>query len=215
MSDYPARSDLTGEVRMRVPLPLLIPLGAFAFIAVVAVGFSRVLLSLPKEAATVVALAVAANILAACAFAALRPRMARLSLIELLLVVSYPLIIGIVIARVGFGGTEGGPHTPSPAPPGGVTTELSASGNAFDKSTITLAAGQEAEIEFSNEDTVEHNLAIYESQEAGEAQEDAIFDGELIAGGESTEYTFEPPPDGEYYFQCDVHPGMNGTVTVE
>jgi hypothetical protein len=44
-----ARSDpLVGEVRFRVPLPILIPVAAVAVIAIVTIGLSRVLLAIPK-----------------------------------------------------------------------------------------------------------------------------------------------------------------------
>src|SRR3712207_8966236 len=55
----------------------VVPLAAVAVIAILAFGFSRVLLTVPPEAATVVAIATAANILIGGAFVALRPRLHR------------------------------------------------------------------------------------------------------------------------------------------
>src|SRR4051812_12093863 len=98
MSQHPGDEPLVGEVRVRVPLPIVIPAMALLVIAIFTIVFSRVLLSIPHEAATIVAVAVAANILGACAFIALRPRAGAGTLIELAAVVVYPLIIGIAIA---------------------------------------------------------------------------------------------------------------------
>ncbi len=33
-----------------------------------------------------------------------------------------------------------------------------------------------------------------------------------MTGPATAEYAVPPLPAGEYYFQCDVHPTMNGTV---
>lgn len=211
------RPDLMGEMRVRVPLHVVIPLSALALIAIVAIGMSRVLLAVPKEAATIVALAMAANILAGCAYYAMRPNLGRASLVELIVVVAYPLLIGVAIMQLDFGAeaaeTHGGAGN---APAAGATTSIVAAGVAFDLDTINLTAGEQVSLEFQNNDAgTLHNVAIYENEAAGRAQEDALFDGENISGPSTTIYEFEAPPAGEYYFQCDVHPGMNGTVVVE
>ncbi len=40
--------------------------------------------------------------------------------------------------------------------------------------------------------------------------------GEIITGPAETTYTFTAPSEpGTYYFQCDVHPSMNGDFIVE
>lgn len=205
-------TGLTHEVRFRVPLPIVIPLGALAVIALIAVGMSRILLSVPKEVSVVIAIAIATNILIACAFIALRPESARLSWAELSIVALYPLIIGIVIAQLGLGGGHStGEAEPGEPPAAAGSGEVTAANVQFNTDTIELEAGAEAEITFVNDDTVEHNIAIYES----DAAEQDIFVGDVIPGGQETTYTFAGPEAGEYYFQCDVHPAMNGTVTVE
>lgn len=211
------RPDLMGEMRLRVPLPLVIPLVSLAVIAAVAIGMSRVLLALPKEGATVVALAVAANILAGCAYYAVRPRLGRASMAELLIVAAYPLVIGIAITQVNFGSEAAETHGGAgDAPAGGATTAIVASGVQFDIDTINLAANEDVQLEFQNNDAgTVHNVAIYENEKDAQAQENAIFDGAEITGPTSTIYEFTAPAAGEYYFHCDVHPGMNGTVVVE
>jgi plastocyanin len=84
---------------------------------------------------------------------------------------------------------------------------------AFATDAIELPADEEATLEFTNADasSVQHNVAIYKDDSAKKI----LFQGEVIPGGQSISYDIPPLKKGEYYFQCDVHPGMNGTVTVE
>jgi plastocyanin len=217
MNSSPPRTDpLIGEVRFRVPLPVLIPLAAVIAIALITIGFSRVLLALPKEAATVVALVTAANVLGAFAVIALRPRMSQASLVELAVVVLYPVIIGIAIAQLGVGEEGEAAAETAPAPPQAAAAEgtVVAENVQFNTDTIELQAGEEASIPFENADSVQHNIAIYETPQDAQAQQNAIFDGDEITASETT-YQFPAPPKGEYVFQCDVHPAMSGQVIVQ
>jgi plastocyanin len=81
---------------------------------------------------------------------------------------------------------------------------------AFDQDTITVAAGSAWSLQLVNQDVAPHNLAIYVNESAGES----LFVGELISET-TTVYqvpAFEP---GTYFFRCDLHPEMNGTLVVE
>jgi plastocyanin len=205
-----ADTGLTQEVRFHLPLPIVIPLGALLVIALGTFGFSRILLNVPKEVAVIIALAVAANLLGALAFIALRPETARAFWAELFIVATYPIVIGAVLAMIGLGtghATEDGGTGGEPAAPAAGT--VSAEGVQFDTAEISLAAGEEEEITFNNADTVEHNISIYE-EEGGKN----LFTGDIIPGGQETTYSVPALDKGEYYFQCDVHPAMNGTVKV-
>lgn len=209
---------LTGEVRFTVPLPILIPLGAVAFIALATIGFSRVLLAIPPEAATAIALATSINVLLACAVVALRPRLSQTAMAELAIVVIYPVLIGVAIAALGIGEAEeegaAAAAEPKAAPSGPISSgdTLVASDLQFSTDEIRLQAGEEATIEFDNQDDVQHNLAIYEDDSA---QQD-IFVGDYVTGA-STTYEFGAPEDpGTYFFRCDAHPtDMIGEVTVQ
>jgi plastocyanin len=210
---------LVGEVRFRVPLPIVIPVVALAVIAVFVIGFAWVLLSIPAEAATVIAIAMAANVLGVCAYLALRPKVSSTTVFELIAILIYPLLIGVVIANTGFGEEEhaaegaGTATTEGGAAAGGGTVVV-AENTAFDVSELEIKAEADNTITLDNKDSgIDHNLSIYEDQEAGLALEGAIFEGEIITGPATTDYTFQGPAKGEYYFQCDVHPNMNGTVT--
>lgn len=210
-----SRPDLTAGMRVRVPLIIAIPIGAVVVIGAAAFGFSRILLSLAPEAATAVALMTAANVLIACAIVANKPRFDSVTLAELFVVMTYPIVIGIVLAQIGFGGGAHGAAAEAehgaPAAAGSEPS-LSAAGVAFDTKELTLTADEETTIPFDNEDSVPHNLAIYTDDSASKD----LFVGAEVAAGGSTDYEIPALEKGEYFFRCDLHPtSMVGTVQVE
>ena len=205
-----ATDPLTGEVRIRVPLPLLIPLSAVVVIAALAIGFAAVLLAIPSEAATVVAIAMALNILGACAVIALRPDLGRSAYAELAIVVLYPVLIGAVLSQVNLGaGDHGGAG--GGAVPAGFTQTVTAEGSQFDTDTIRVPAGEPYDLEFVNNDPIQHNIVVFAGSDASGEQ---LFRGDLISGG-STTYSLPALDPGEYFFHCEVHPGMQGTLVAE
>jgi plastocyanin len=212
MSQHAPETPMSSEVRFKVPLPFVIPFGALIIIGLISVGMSRILLSVPKEVAVIIAIAIASNVLIACAVIASRPDTARRTWPELMMVFLYPIFIGIFLTQLNLGtghsaGEEGGAHEEAG---GAAANSVSAEGVQFNTDELTLSAGEETELEFSNADSVQHNISIYES-EGGEA----LFEGEIIGAAAETTYSVPALDKGEYYFQCDVHPGMNGTVVVE
>ena len=81
---------------------------------------------------------------------------------------------------------------------------------AFDANVIEAPAGEAFTISFTNNDSAPHNVSVY-TEEGGEV----IVEGEVIDPGASTEVQVEALDAGEYYFVCDIHPDMNGSVVVE
>jgi plastocyanin len=213
-----SQQELSEEVRFRVPLPVIVPVVSLVLIALVTVGLSRILLSVPKEVSVIIAIAVASNVLIAASFIANRPESARNAWAELLIVFTYPLVIGFVLTQLNLGGDthaaaeEGGAHGEAEAAAGGAGLNISAVDLQFSSDEIVLPAGEEAELSFANEDasSIQHNVAIYEEEGGAD-----LFIGEVIPGGQTTTYSVPALDKGEFYFQCDVHPGMKGTVTVE
>ncbi len=211
---------MSREVRNRVLLGVGIPLGAFLFLAALILAFSRILLAVPEQLAPWVALLFATNILVGCALAA-TIRGTR----------GFGFLVAVVVLTFVGGGVAGavlgerpveslveeeaaGPPPPGDMPPDEETpaaegaVHISAQGIAFDTSEIALPAQGEAAIAFENRDPgTPHNVAVYT-----EAGGDPIFQGEIITGPDSIEYRFPAPDPGSYYFQCDVHPQMNGSV---
>lgn len=99
----------------------------------------------------------------------------------------------------GEGGGGGGPIT------------VVAQNLAFDTDTIELPADAPSTITLDNQEPdVPHNIAIY----ADDSLAESLFVGDLVTGPATIDYEVPPLPTGEYYFQCDVHPDMNGSVVV-
>lgn len=213
-----SQRELSEEVRFRVPLPIIVPVVSLVLIGAVTFGLSRILLSVPKEVSVIVAIAVAANVLIAASFIANRPESARNAWAELLIVFTYPLLIGFVLTQLNLGGEthavaeEAGAQGEAEEAAGGAGLNISAIDLQFNTENLVLPAQEEAEIAFANEDasSIQHNVAIYEEEGGAD-----LFVGEVIPGGQSTTYSVPAFDKGEFYFQCDVHPGMNGSVTVE
>jgi cytochrome c oxidase subunit II len=101
-------------------------------------------------------------------------------------------------------------ETPQPSvPAGGSVLQLSADNIAFNTKELETTAGQPFTIEFSNDEALAHNVAIYKGDEG-------LFHGEVFTGPGKKSYVVDALPPGEYTFICDVHPqpSMTGTLTV-
>jgi plastocyanin len=187
-------------------MPLGIPVvGLFAIFSLM-FFMSRILLAVPEQASTFVALAVAVVIMTFGSFIALKPSISSRVVMAGLVIGGLVLIGGgITAAAVGQRKVEEhGPHEQ--------TVTVIAKAVAFNQKELMLHSGAEADIKFENQDTVPHNIAIY----ATEAHTGpALFQGPVIVGGETADYHFPAPPPGTYYFRCDIHPTvMTGKVTV-
>jgi len=112
--------------------------------------------------------------------------------------------------------TSGPTEQPTTAP-SAQTVEISAVPRMkFDKDTITVKAGSEVTLRFTNDDTgVPHNWAAYTDSTASVLIPGATTD--VCSGPCQEEITFTAPSEpGEYFFRCDIHPAtMTGTLVVE
>lgn len=126
-----------------------------------------------------------------------------------------PLVVALALVACGGGDDNGDPT--GPADPGrtatveGGSVDVTADDIAFDVDTIEAPAGEAFTIVFTNAEGVPHNIAIHTEQ----GGEDVMM-GDVITGPDATiEYEVPALEPGEYYFECTVHPNMNGTIVVE
>ncbi|MCS7276046.1 MAG: cupredoxin domain-containing protein, partial [Dehalococcoidia bacterium] len=88
---------------------------------------------------------------------------------------------------------------------------LVARNNAFDRKSLTAFAGRPVAIALDNRDAgVPHNVSLYRDKDFRQP----VFGGELFSGPGSKTYELGVLERGTYYFRCDVHPDMRGTLTV-
>jgi plastocyanin len=129
--------------------------------------------------------------------------------------VSCALMLGLVLAACSSttssqpaassgGGTGGGTVT---VENGAVT--ITAANLEFDANVIQAAAGEDFTITLMNDDSAPHNLSIY-TEEGG----DTIVTGTTVEAGQSVTIEVSALEAGTYFFQCDIHPEMNGSVEV-
>jgi len=112
--------------------------------------------------------------------------------------------------------------TGTPAPmattaPAAQTVEIAAVPRIkFDKDTITVKAGSQVTLKFTNNDTgVPHNWSAYTDSTASTPIPGAKTD--TCTGPCEKEITFTAPDQpGDYFFRCDIHPtAMTGTLVVQ
>lgn len=91
--------------------------------------------------------------------------------------------------------------TPSDAPAGG-EVEVKMEGIAYNPQTITVRPG--TRITWVNEDDVLHDVVSTDGER---------IESELFPKGET--FSFTPTRTGSIHYVCTIHPGMEGSITVE
>jgi plastocyanin len=131
----------------------------------------------------------------------------------------HPTMSGTVVVK---GGGGGGPPPPTATPGGGGgggggeggtanPSTVAAQGLVFDTDQIALPPDAPSTLHFENKDAgVSHNIAIYTDSSLGTN----LFRGQIVIGPASIDYSIPALKPGTYYFHCDVHPNMQGSVTV-
>jgi plastocyanin len=113
------------------------------------------------------------------------------------------------------GATEAPPagqETEAPGNTSGDQLEITAVDIEFDTDQLTVPADQAFKITLRNDDPTVHNISIYEGDSA---EGKLILEGQDAGAEAIVEESVEPLPKGAYFFQCDYHPAMNGTLTAE
>ncbi len=204
------------DVRDRLVLPILIPIGLLALIAVFAAGFGMLLLFNPMAVSLMIAIVASLGIIVAAALATSQAEGDLTPAKRGLIVFGgvTPIVIGALVA------TDVMPTTSEKVvqrecefcvPEDAV--RLVARNIEFDQAFVQLPAEDEVSILFVNEDAgIPHNVALYPEDASGEPILSApVFIGDTFNGVEQEVYTFQAPEEpGTYFFRCDVHPQMQG-----
>lgn len=197
------------ELRERVLIPLAVPLVALAVIVVIVLNFSRVLLALEGDVATMVAIVTASAVLFGCAWFSSRGEARSAANVGVLAVAGMLLVFsGLTgMAKINEEKTELAADKPPPLPPGPPAATIHGFDLGFTEKTATIPAGG-AKIAYINDGTLQHTLLF--DNVGG-------FKLSVASKGAKAEGIVKLEP-GTYTYYCDVpghRPGgMEGTMTV-
>jgi plastocyanin len=117
-----------------------------------------------------------------------------------------PVFLALLGAALTLAACGGGATPPPSFPPGAIV--ITAENRTFSTDELVVPAGQKFPLVLVNKDSDAHNIAIRTKQG---------FDGDVVFRHDpvtATTVVLEagPIPAGTYYFICEVHPNMTGTV---
>jgi plastocyanin len=111
-----------------------------------------------------------------------------------------------VLALVGAA-CSGGGSAASVSPPAASDVTIDAKGLAFVEKEVMVPAGRPFAMFFRNLDDAPHNVAIYSDSSLAKS----LFVGETITDATKL-YTVPALEPGTYFFRCDLHPAMTGSL---
>ena len=100
-----------------------------------------------------------------------------------------------------------------PAPSGPVDANgptIVAKDMAFSPSTVEVKAGTNFTLHFDNQESAPHNVAIYSDSSAAQK----ISVGEIVSSAKKDQVV-PALAAGTYFFRCDVHTNMTGTIVAK
>jgi hypothetical protein len=86
--------------------------------------------------------------------------------------------------------------------------------NEFDTDCVEGPADRKFRIYLENRDGDPHNISIYSADPAQDKNAEQLYRGKPIKGPGQEEYAIDEMEPGEYFFQDDKVPGMNGTLHI-
>ena len=111
-------------------------------------------------------------------------------------------------------GTAAANATPTPPASGGPTSAaivVVAKDLSFATPQLTVPAGKAFELTFDNQDGAPHNVAIYTDSSASTK----VSVGEIFSGPGQRTQSVPALTAGTYFFRCDVHQDMTGTIVAD
>ena len=124
------------------------------------------------------------------------------------LFLSLGLVVLAAITVACSGAAADNPASAGPVDPNAPV--ITAQNMAFSPATLDVTANKAFSLTFDNKDGAPHNVAIYTDSSAGTA----ISVGQVITSSKGDQVVPALKP-GSYFFRCDVHHDMTGTITAK
>jgi plastocyanin len=119
-------------------------------------------------------------------------------------------LLVLAVVSIACSSASGANTTPSTGPVDPNAPVVVAQNNAFSPATVTIKSGKAVSLTFDNNDAAPHNVAIYKDSSASEK----VSIGEIISSSSATQQV-PALEKGQYFFRCDVHHEMTGTIVVD
>ena len=116
----------------------------------------------------------------------------------------------VALAAAACSSTNAGGPTAPAAPADPNAPVVVAKDMQFATKDVQVPAGKAFQLSFTNNDGAPHNVAIYTDSSASTN----LFRGEIFSSATKVEQV-PALAAGTYFFRCDVHPDMQGTITAK
>jgi plastocyanin len=123
-------------------------------------------------------------------------------------------LLSLAAVLAACSGASANPGTASPSPsnaPTGDVVTVTANDMTFTETEITVPAGKAFDLVFDNQEGAPHNVAIYTDSSAATK----VSVGEIFSGPAQKTQSVRALDAGTYFFRCDVHPDMQGSIVAE
>jgi plastocyanin len=118
-------------------------------------------------------------------------------------------LVALAAVLAACSGTSAAP-TPAPSVDPDAL-QISSKDLKFSTDKLVAPAGEAFQIVYDNQESAPHNVAIYADQ--GHSQK--VLVEEPFSGPKVVTYSVPALDAGTYYFRCDLHTNMTGTIEVK
>ena len=117
----------------------------------------------------------------------------------------------VALAAAACAPTNAAPGTPAPTVAVDADSPtVVAKDMKFQTPEVSAPAGKAFAMTFENQDSQPHNVSIYTDSSASQR----LYEGEIFSSG-SRVYQVPALAAGTYFFRCDVHQDMTGTIVAK
>jgi plastocyanin len=121
------------------------------------------------------------------------------------------LTLGLVaIAVLAAACSQTSAAAPVPSGPVADGPTIVAKDMKFTTPSVEVKAGTNVTIHFDNQDAAPHNVAIYTDKSASQK----VSVGEIVTSAKADQVVPALQP-GTYFFRCDIHPDMTGSIVAK